>query len=333
MISERNIIMQLIPGLLVAVLTALLSNLLAPLFPSLGATTLAIFIGMLLGNTIFTHQKFQKGFQFAETNLLSFSIVLLGGTLSATTLLDLGLNGILFIILQMTITIIFALWIGKRLGFSQSFSMLMAAGNAVCGSSAIAATAPAIDANETDKGIAITIVNLTGVILMLLLPVLTSTLYDHELVKTSAIMGGTLQSVGQVVASGAMVNEQVKDLAMLFKIVRVIFLVGVVLILGTMKQRSDEPTECSTKGKVHIPWYVLGFFATCILFTVGLLPQGVSSLFKTTSNYLELIALGAIGLRVNFKHLISQGISVSLYGLSVGAVQIIAAVLLISLLL
>ncbi|MGL4737796.1 MAG: YeiH family protein [Cellulosilyticaceae bacterium] len=324
--------MQLIPGLLIAVLTALLSLLIAPLFPSLGATTLAIFIGMLLGNTLFTHKKFQKGFQFAETNLLSFSIVLLGGTLSATTLLELGLNGILFIILQMTVTIVFALWIGKRLGFGQNFSMLMAAGNAVCGSSAIAATAPAIHADETDKGIAITVVNLTGVILMLLLPVLTATLYDHELVKTSAMMGGTLQSVGQVVASGAMVSEPVKDLAMLFKIVRVIFLVGVVIVLGLLKQRSTEPTECSTKGKIRVPWYVLGFFGTCILFTVGLLPQGVSSLFKTTSHYLELIALGAIGLRVNFRHLISQGISVSLYGLLVGTVQILAALLLINIL-
>ena len=39
----------------------------------------------------------------------------------------------------------------------------MASGNAVCGSSAIAATAPVIEADDKDKGISITIVNITGI--------------------------------------------------------------------------------------------------------------------------------------------------------------------------
>ena len=60
---------------------------------------------------------------------------------------------------------------------------------------------------------------------------LSGYLYNHE-VKTSAMIGGTLQSVGQVVASGEMVNEHVKELATIFKIVRVIFLVVVVFVLG-----------------------------------------------------------------------------------------------------
>ena len=42
---------------------------------------------------------------------------------------------------------------------------------------------------------------------MFLLPFLAGKLYNHETVQTSALIGSTLQSVGQVVASGAMVNE------------------------------------------------------------------------------------------------------------------------------
>jgi Predicted membrane protein len=116
---------------------------------------------MIVGNTFGNKRIYAKGFKFAESDLLSYSIVLLGGTLSAHTLVKLGLSGVTFIVLQMVITIIFVILIGKKLGFSENFRFLMASGNAVCGSSAIAATAPVIEADDNEKGIAITIVNIT----------------------------------------------------------------------------------------------------------------------------------------------------------------------------
>ena len=47
--------------------------------------------------------------------------------------MELGASRILFIIVQMTITIVGALYIGKKLGFGQNFRFMMASGNAVCG--------------------------------------------------------------------------------------------------------------------------------------------------------------------------------------------------------
>ena len=328
-------IKNIIPGLIVAILVSLISMGLAKFMPSLGAGTIAIFLGMLVGNLFLGQKVFQKGYKFSETNLLSYSIVLLGGTLSVTKLMELGFNGIFFVVIQMAITIVGTMYIGKKLGFSQNFRMLMASGNAVCGSSAIAATAPVIDANDDDKGITITIVNITGIFLMFLLPVLCGWLYNHEVVKTSAMIGGTLQSVGQVVASGEMVNEHVKEMAMIFKIVRVILLVVVVFTLGHIKHKTnheiiEEEVSDVKKGKIKIPWYVIGFFITCALFTVNIISPEVSSLFKAISNKLEIIALGAIGLRVNLRELIKQGKSVSLYALFVGLLQVVTAVVLIS---
>ena len=81
----------------------------------------------------------------------------------------------------------------------KSIIFLMASGNAVCGSSAIAATAPVIDAEDKDKGISITIVNVTGIFLMFLLPLISQVLYNLDTVHTSALIGGVLQSVGQVI--------------------------------------------------------------------------------------------------------------------------------------
>ncbi len=329
---------DILPGFIVSTLVSLISMGLSKFAPSLGAGTIAIFLGMLVGNLFLGQKVFQSGYKFSETNLLSYSIVLLGGTLSVTKLMELGFNGIFFIIIQMTITIVGVMYIGKKLDFSQNFRMLMASGNAVCGSSAIAATAPVIDASDDDKGIAITVVNITGIFLMFLLPVLCGYLYNHEVIKTSAIIGGTLQSVGQVVASGEMVNEHVKELATIFKIVRIILLVVVVFVLGHIKHKTnheivEEEISDLKKGKIKIPWYVIGFFVTCALFTFNIISPEISNLFKATSNKFEIIALAAIGLRVNLKELIKQGKSMSVYALFVGLLQVVTAAILISILL
>lgn len=327
-------IKEIIPGLVVSIGVGVLSIFIGNFVPKLGAATIAIFLGMIVGNLFLNQEIFQKGYKFSETDLLSYSIVLLGGTLSVSTLMELGIGGITFIVCQMTVTIVGALFIGKKLGFGENFRFMMASGNAVCGSSAIAATAPVIDADDKEKGIAITIVNVTGIFLMFLLPLIAKVLYSHETMQTSALIGGTLQSVGQVVASGAMVNESVKDLSTIFKIVRVILLVVVVLVFGHLKNKNneeiiEEEAIDVKKGKVKIPWYVIGFFVTCALFSLGIISNDVSMLCKTISNKLEIFALAAIGLKVNVKDLIKQGKAVSLYGLFVGLLQIVSAVILI----
>ena len=327
-------IKEIIPGLVVSIGVGVLSIFIGQFVPKLGAATIAIFLGMIVGNLFLNQDIFQKGYKFSETDLLSYSIVLLGGTLSVSTLMELGIGGITFIVCQMTVTIVGALFIGKKLGFGENFRFMMASGNAVCGSSAIAATAPVIDADDKEKGIAITIVNVTGIFLMFLLPLIAKVLYSHETMQTSALIGGTLQSVGQVVASGAMVNESVKDLSTIFKIVRVILLVVVVLVFGHLKNKNneeiiEEEAIDVKKGKVKIPWYVIGFFVTCALFSLGIISNDVSMLCKTISNKLEIFALAAIGLKVNVKDLIKQGKAVSLYGLFVGLLQIVSAVILI----
>ena len=338
MTSVVKNIKSILPGFIVALIVALSSMFLAKFVPALGAAPIAIFLGMFVGNIFLNQKVFQRGYKFSESDLLSYSIVLLGATLSISTISEIGLNGVMFIVLQMTATIIGALYIGKKLGFAQNFRFLMASGNAVCGSSAIAATAPVIDADDNDKGIAITIVNVTGIVLMFLLPLLGDILYKNDTLHTSAIIGGILQSMGQVVASGAMVNEGVKDLSAIFKIVRIIFLVVVVFVFGHLKNKTNkeiavEEVEDVKNRKIKVPWYVIGFFIMCGLFSVNIISSDLSALCKEVSKVLEIIALAAIGLRVNIRELIKQGKNATLYAMFVGLVQIVSAVVLIGILL
>lgn len=332
-LKKTDKVTKILPGLIICIIIASIGKFIGSYVPSIGGASMAIFIGMAVGNTFGNKKIYAAGTKFAESDLLSYSIVLLGGTLSAQTLIKLGFSGVSFIVLQMLVTITFAILIGKRLGFSENFRFLMASGNAVCGSSAIAATAPVIEADDNEKGIAITIVNVTGTVLMLLLPFIAQIIFKTETIKTSALIGGILQSVGQVVASGSLVNEQVKDLSTIFKIVRIIFLVFVVLSFGTMKQKSSKSNCKNSSSKIKIPWYVIGFFIMCSLFTVGIFSVEVSKIFKLVSNNFEIIALAGIGMRVNFRELVKQGAKASIYALAIATVQITSALVLITVLL
>jgi uncharacterized integral membrane protein (TIGR00698 family) len=328
-LNRFNKMINILPGLSICVIIAMIAKMIGNYLTGIGGASIAIFIGMAVGNTFGNNRRYALGTKFAESDLLSYSIVLLGGTLSVQTLMKLGVSGVVYIMLQMIITIGFAIVLGKKLGFSENYGFLMASGNAVCGSSAIAATAPVIGADENEKGIAITIVNVTGTVLMLVLPFLASIIYASETIKTSAFIGGILQSVGQVVASGSLVSEDVKDLSTIFKIVRIIFLIFVVLSFGAIKRRSNRSKEQTLNAKAKAPWYVIGFFIMCALFTTGIISSQVSQIFKVISNNFEVIALAGIGMRVNFRELIKQGARVSVYALGIATMQIISAILLI----
>lgn len=336
--SLKSIFFNIIPGISVCILIAIISKIIGRFIPSMGAATISIFLGIIVGNTIGKQDILKNGTKFAEGTLLSISVVLLGATLSIQTLLDLGINGLIFILLQMLVTIIGVITIGRKMKFDTDFILLMASGNSVCGSSAIASTSPVIHAHSRDKGISITMVNVTGTILMVVLPFITALIYGNELNRTSAMLGGILQSVGQVVAAGSMISNEVKDLATLYKIVRIIFLVGVVFLLAAIKRKSakqgielveKEIHNNTHQSRVKVPWYIVGFFITCGLFSVGIIPENWGNLLKNIDNFIEIISLAGIGMRVYIKDLLQQGIKVSLYCIFISIVQIISSITLI----
>lgn len=326
-------IRKILPGLLLALLVAITSKLLALLVPQLGAATIAILLGILLGNTFFKQTSLAAGTKFAESKLLECSVFLLGATVTAQTIAQIGIKGILFVLLQMSVTIIGAYWIGKKLRFSDTSSLMMAGGNAVCGSSAIASIAPVIHAEE-EKGQIITLVNLLGTVMMLTLPFLGLHLFDDNLIEKSALLGGTLQSVGQVVAGASLLDDSVVQFSMLFKILRIMMLVVVVYLFEKFMQKktvatTHVPHTKQTKRKLPLPWYVLGFVIFCLINSLFTLPAFIDHTAHFISNWFEITALAAIGLRLDFAKFMKEGPRFLSYGLSVGLLQTTMALLFI----
>lgn len=328
---------SLISGVILSFLVALISKGLAIFLPQLGGATIAILLGIVLGNAMGHQEYFDKGTKFSESKLLEISVVLLGATVTFQTVAEIGIKGVIFIVLLMAGTILFTYQVGKRLGFNQSMALMMAGGNAVCGSSAIASIAPVIGAKDEEKGQIITLVNLLGTIMMLTLPFIGLALFGGGLIEKSALLGGTLQSVGQVVAGASLLNEEVVQFAMLFKILRILLLVVVVFVFEKWATRTTVPQEVKVEGaskkKKALPWYVTGFLLVCIINSIFHIPSFLSESAHFVSGWCEVTALAAIGLRLNLKKFLKEGPKFMIYGLSVGVFQTIGAALLIFLLL
>lgn len=332
--AVRNIM----PGFLVCLIIALIAQGIAHFVPSVGAALFAIGLGILCGNTFLNHEVLSKGTKFSESRLLEYSIVLTGLTLFLSDIIGVGWQGVVYIACQMGLTIFATYLIGKKLGFGRKFSLLMSAGNAVCGSSAIGTVSEVVDADSKDKGISITIVNVTGTILMVLLPLLAGVLYHHDTLRTSGLIGGVLQSIGQVIASAKFVNDGVVELSTIFKIIRIIFLVVVAFTFSKMnldeskKLFSKRETGKKSAVSCGVPWFIIGFFLLSIVNSIGVVPEAVSHAAKLVSGQFEIIALAAIGMRVKFRDLAREGPKAMLYGGMVGTVQILCALLLIAVL-
>ncbi|MEG0329541.1 MAG: putative sulfate exporter family transporter [Longicatena sp.] len=324
-------------GFLCCFAVAMIAKQIGSYVPQIGGALFAIFIGMFCGNTFLTSKALDKGTKFSESKLLEFSIILMGATLNMNDIIQVGFQGVLFIFIQMSVTIIVCYIIGRKLHFTKKFSLLMCSGNAVCGSSAIGSIAPIIDADSNDKGISITIVNVMGTMLMIILPIIVGALFHNMPLPSGALIGGTLQSVGQVIASAKLVSDGVVQMATVFKIIRIIFLVVVAFVFSYMNTKEGErlfqkQTASHKKIKAKIPYFIIGFFLFSILHSFSLVPTLVQTSAKFLSNNFEIIALAAIGMRVKIKDLLKQGPKAMLYGCLVCICQIIFAITLIKLL-
>lgn len=331
---------ELLPGASISFIIFIAANFIDKKLPGLGAASYAILIGLILGNTVFKSRKYEKGTKFCEGKLLEYSIVLLGSTLTFKTILDLGVAGVSFILITMALTLSFSYFISRKFGFSKNFSLLMGAGNAVCGSSAIGSSATVLETKSSETGLSITMVNVTGTILMFLLPlVVVPFFFQGDTLRSSALIGGILQSVGQVVGGAAMINPEVVKFATIFKIFRIIMLTFILIFFSHLKQKSQlqdvmvkDVVEVQRKKiKINVPWYIIGFFSMCLIASFGFFPEKLVSIFKSFSKVFEITALAAIGLRVKYETIKKEGLKSFLVGIIIGIFQIASSIAIIKL--
>lgn len=313
-----------LPGLAASLFVTLLAFTLAQFIPLIGVAPLALVLGMILGNTFLRSPKLSLGTKLAESRFLEYAIILLAFTMDTQNFGQMGLPSLAFVSLVFMLSLVGSYRLAQRLGFSRDASTLLAGGTAICGSSAIGALAPLTKASEQEKGTAIVLVNLLGTLLMFLFP-LAAVLLNLQDLQQAALIGGTLQSVGQVAAAANLLSPAVLPLAMLFKLTRILYLVPVLFFLEFWtKEKEVVPVKKANPLK-KVPYYLYGFILASLLNILLDLPDPLTVSLQSLMTWLEWLALAAIGLRLDLRTFMKNAPVYGSYILIIGLVQFVLA--------
>ena len=299
--------------------------------------TIAIILGMIIGNSSYKlfhskESKYKQGIKFAEKDLLMLAIALMGINLNFTMLANLGFKVIFFIIIAMIFTIFMGIFLGRLFGLNSKLSLMLGIGNAVCGSSAIAATSEVAKVKNDDIGLSIVLVNLMGTIGIFLVPFLVHQLGFND-IQGGILAGNTLQAVGQAVAAGFNISPEAGQYATVVKMGRVLMIAPVVFILIYLaKKESEKNNEVITeKSKVPFPKFILWFIFFSALASLKVLPKEIEDIISLMSHYITLIAMSAIGLMIHFQTVIKTGGTALKVTLILVAMQLSFSIMLIAL--
>ncbi len=298
--------MNILYGIFLATNIAIVAKILSFVIPSLGSVTLAIIIGALVGNFVKFHSRYDEGIVFTEKKVLAFAIGLMGVNLDFEILSQLGFKVIILIIISIIFTLYFSVLLAKLFKFDKKFALTLGIGNGICGSAAIAATKDILDVDKQKAALSVAIVNFLGTIGIFLLPFIGSYILELSDVNIGVLVGNTLQAVGQAIASGFSVNDDVGQSATIVKMGRILMLTPVILFLIYMISKENQEVEKSG-NKIQIPLFVVAFIAFSMAATFKVFPNGLIEYISLVSNYFLLVAMAAIGLRINFKVIKEHG--------------------------
>ena len=297
-----------LPGLLFALLLGLAGLALAAL-PTLAglqlsALTLAIALGMLLGNLAGARlpARLSPGIAFAQRELLRAGIVLYGLRISFQQIADVGPGALLLDLIVVASTLGLGLWIGRRwLGLDRDTALLTACGSAICGAAAVLATERLLKPEASKVAIAVAGVVLFGTVNIFLYPQLASWLALPP--ETYGIYtGATVHEVAQVVAAGNAVSPAAADTAVIVKLTRVLLLVPFLFLLGGWQARAG-----GAGGRITVPWFALAFVGVCALNSTIELPPDLRTALLDLDTLLLATAMGALGLETRLSRLRALG--------------------------
>lgn len=299
----------ILPGLAVTLLVALAAKLAEHAERMLfgrgwvESLVFAILIGVVVRSLFGLAPRYFAGVRFCAKTVLEIAIVLLGASISAQAIGSAGGGLVAAIIAVVCISLFVSYHIGRALGLSNHLSMLVACGNSICGNSAIAATAPVIEAQSDDVAASISFTAVLGVLFVFVLPMLHVGL-GLSATQYGIFSGLTVYAVPQVLAATAPAGTLAVQVGTLVKLIRVLMLGPVIFGLAVIGGRARE-----TKLPIAqvVPWFILGFIAMMAACSFDLIPDVARAPIKTTSSFLTILAMAALGLSVDIRNVLHVG--------------------------
>ncbi|MEC5212031.1 putative integral membrane protein (TIGR00698 family) [Polaromonas sp. CG_9.5] len=274
----------------------------------ISALTLAIVLGMVVGNTVYARMGAVAGdgVTFSKANLLRLGIILYGLRLTFQDIGNVGWAGVAIDATVLCSTFGLACFLGTKVfGLDSKTAMLIGAGSSICGAAAVMAAEPVVRGRAEQVMVAVATVVVFGTTAIFLYPVLYHLNAQYHLIDLSpsaygVFAGSTIHEVAQVVAAGRVISEQAANTAVIAKMVRVMMLAPFLIILSAYLSRTPEHKASALadgkKAGIVIPWFALGFVAVAGLNSLALLPAAVVRHVTDADTVLLAMAMAGLGL-------------------------------------
>jgi uncharacterized integral membrane protein (TIGR00698 family) len=319
----------MLPGLALVAAVVAAGILLNRAIPQVSALIFAMGLGVLLAPLAVRRTTAAPGIAFASRPLLRAGVALLGLRISLHAVSGLGVRGVAVAVGVVVITMGLTILLARLLGVDPSLAILIAAGSAICGASAIAAMQGVAKADEDRVGYAIGTVTLFGSLAMLTIPYVLVPQLGLSDRLGGLWAGASIHEVAQVAAAGAAISPAALKIAALMKLTRVVLLAPAVAIAAWMRGGKDEVATART---LPVPRFVLAFLALVVVRTVVDVPQIVLSIDTWAVTILLGGALAALGLKTTLSSFRAAGGRPLLLGLGAWAAALLVSLGLLGLL-
>ncbi|MDO5147151.1 MAG: YeiH family protein [Eubacteriales bacterium] len=305
-------------GFLLCLVIAVPSWWLGKEFPIIGGPVIAIVLGMILTLFIKDKSKLEGGIKFTSKKVLQWAVILLGFGLNLNVILETGKQSLPIIVATIATSLAIAFLLCKVMKVPEKTATLVGVGSSICGGSAIAATAPVIEADDEEVAQAISVIFFFNVLAAILFPTFGSAIgFDTTSGEAFGIFAGTaVNDTSSVTAAASTwdsmwnLGSATLDKAVTVKLTRTLAIIPITLVLAFVRARKEQGGENKVKIKQIFPFFILYFVAASIITTVAV-SMGVDiAVFhpvKELSKFFIILAMAAIGLNTNIVKLVKTG--------------------------
>lgn len=305
---------KLLPGSLFCLLIGAAAWAMANYIPTvgklIGGPVFAILLGMILAFWK-RPSAMDAGITFCSKKILQYSIIFIGFGMNIRTVLATGGQSLAVMLCTIAASLLTAFLMGRVLKVPGNTATLIGVGTSICGGSAIAATAPVIEADDREVAYSISTIFLFNILAVFIFPALGRVFHMTD--TGFGIWAGTaINDTSSVVAAGFTFSDAAGELATIVKLTRTLMIIPITLALTvhrTWKRKQQGTAAASNYSIVKIfPWFVLGFLLTAILNSTGWIPSAASSWLNELGKIGIMVAMAGIGLNTNLKSLVKNGV-------------------------
>ena len=266
-------------------------------------------------------KTFKPGITFTSKKILQYAVILLGFGLNLNVIFSTGKQSLPIIICTISTSLIIAFALHKAMHIDSNISTLIGVGSSICGGSAIAATAPIIDADDDEVAQAISVIFFFNVLAALLFPMFGHFLgFDTTSGEAFGIFAGTaVNDTSSVTATASTwdsmwnLGSETLNKAVTVKLTRTLAIIPITLGLSFIQAKKsvrEGKQAAKFSLKRAFPMFILYFVIAAIITTVCVhigVNAEVFKPMKELSKFMIIMAMAAIGLNSNMVQLIKTG--------------------------